>query len=142
MFSARRWLVLHRRLVSVGLTFCSVLCGLLVLSPRDGQLASTSPAGTAIAIDDDLLQFPLRLADAEVAELLNPGDVVDVIGSELRGSTSVVAVSLPVVDVPETSGGAFGAGGDGLVVVAVSAADALDLAAAAARGPLTVAVHP
>jgi hypothetical protein len=92
-----------------------------------------------------MLEFPLHLSDAAVAELLAPGDVVDVLGSELRGPTEVVAEGLRVTEIPtggDGLGASFGGSGDGLVVVAATPEDTLALAAAASRGPLTVAVHP
>jgi hypothetical protein len=134
--------VLHRRLVSAALAFCSVLFALQVLAPAGTETSRATTGANEVAIDDDLLQFPLRLSDAAVAELLSPGDVVDVFGSEVRGATTVVAQGLPVVEVPEVTGSAFGGAGDGLVVVAVSEGGAVDLAAATSRGPVTVAVHP
>lgn len=134
--------MLHRRWVSAALVFCSVLFALQVLAP--GDASSTSPHSTdqTVPVDDGLVQFPLRLSDAAVAALLAPGDRVDVYGSQLRGSTTLVAQDLVVVDVPQPVDGVFGGSGDGLVVVAVSADGALALADATSRGPVTVAVRP
>ena len=140
----RRWLILHRRWVSGVLAFCSVFCALQALAPDPNSAASTADRG-ASPIADGLLEYPVRLSDAAVAELLTPGDVIDVLGSELRGPTEVVAEGLLVTEVPTGDsgiGGSFGSDGDGLVVVAATPDDTLALAAAAARGPLTVAVHP
>ncbi|MFL6178582.1 MAG: hypothetical protein ACJ74E_01880 [Actinomycetes bacterium] len=140
----RRWLILHRRLVSGVLAFCSVFCALQVLAPDRGSDASTANRGPA-PVAEGLLAYPVRLSDAAVAELLAPGDVIDVLGSELRGPTEVVADGLLVTDVPKGDSGigsSFGSEGDGLVVVAATPDETLALAAAAARGPLTVAVHP
>lgn len=119
-----------------------MLLALQVLAPGSASPIPTGAHSAAVSVDDDLLRFPLRLSDPTVTALLSPGDVVDVLGSELRGSTTVVARALAVVDVPQAAGGAFGSGEGGLVVLAVSEPGALDLAAAAARGPVTVAVHP
>jgi hypothetical protein len=140
VFVVRRWLVLHRRFAGAALAFVAVFTALQVLAP-DQQPASGSAAVSAPEAEAGLLQLPLRLADADVAGLLTAGDVVDVIGSEARGRTTVVASSLTVVDVPKSTGG-FGTSGDGIVVVAVRSDQALTLAAAATQGPLTVAVHP
>ncbi len=140
----RRWLILHRRWVSGGLAFCSVFCALQVLAPDRDSDASTADRAPA-SVADGLLEYPVRLSDAAVAQLLAPGDVIDVLGSELRGPTEVVADELLVTDVPTGDAGigsSFGSDGDGLVVVAVTPDETLALAAAAARGPLTVAVHP
>src|SRR6185503_4037599 len=84
----RRWLILHRRWVSGGLAFCSVFCALQVLAPdRDSGASTTDRAPASVA--DGLLEYPVRLSDAAVAQLLAPGDVIDVLGSELRGPTEV-----------------------------------------------------
>lgn len=140
----RRWLRLHRRLVSGALAFCSVFCALQVLAPDRGSEASTADS-VSTPIADGLLEFPVRLSDAAVADLLAPGDVIDVLGSELRGPTEIVAEHLQVTQVPTGDSGigsSFGSDSKGLVVVAASPEETLALAAAAARGPLTVAVHP
>ena len=140
----RRWLILHRRLVSGVLAFCSVLCALQVLVPARGSDGSTTDAG-ATPIAAGMLEFPVHLSDAAVADLLAPGDVIDVLGSEVHGSTEVVAQGLLVTEVPVGDsgiGGSLSSDSDGLVVVAATPEDTLALAAAVARGPLTVAVHP
>jgi hypothetical protein len=92
-----------------------------------------------------MLEFPVHLSDAAVADMLVPGDIIDVLGSEIRGPTEVVAHALLVTEVPVGDsgiGGSLSSDGDGLVVVAATPEDTLALAAAASRGPLTVAVHP
>jgi hypothetical protein len=92
---------------------------------------STVAAGHVVA--------PLRLADAGLVELLQPGDLVDVLGADERSAEArVVAPAVRVVTVParddttstETSGG--------LVLVEVSATAATELVQAAAAGSLTV----
>ncbi len=90
---------------------------------------------------------PVRLADPAVAALLHAGDLVDVVlasGADSKAmSASVVAPSARVVTVvaagsddalEATSGPAGGA----LVVLDVPRSQALDLARAAAVGPLSV----
>jgi len=128
--------------VAAVLAFCSVLLALQVLAPHGDESSSGGGDRGGMPVDADMLQFPLRLSDEAVAELLSPGDVVDVLGSEVRGATTVVAQGLRVVEVPQSGGGSFSSDGTGLVVVAVSEPGALDLAAAVTRGPVTVAVHP
>lgn len=119
-----------------------MLLALHVLTPTGDTPSVTGRDVAGVTVDDDLLQFPLRLSDEAVAELLSPGDVVDVLGSEIRGATTVVAHDVSVVEVPPPSGAAFGSGESGLVVVAVAESTALDLAAAVTRGPVTVTLHP
>ena len=131
-------------MVSGALAFCSVFCALQVLAPDRGTDA-TAADGAATPIADGMLEFPVRLSDAAVADLLAPGDVIDVLGSELRGPTAVVAQGLTVTQVPTGDSGigsSFSSDGAGLVVVAATPEETLALAAAEARGPLTVAVHP
>ena len=86
----------------------------------------------------------MRLSDAAVTQLLSVGDVVDVLGAERDGSAMVVADRLSIIAIPDGGDDSAWSSNDdaGLVVVAASSADALEVAGAAARGPLTVAVHP
>lgn len=147
LLRVRRWLAIHRRPVSAGLAFVSVLFGLSALSqaqaPSAADASQAQASAVSAALGDGLLEVPVRLSDPAVAQLLSAGDVVDVIGAESRGATAVVAEQLTVVSVPDTdSGSAWSADGDGLVVVAASTDTALALADAASRGPVTVAVHP
>jgi hypothetical protein len=131
-------------MVSSALAFCSVFCALQVLAP-DRSTDASADDGSVTPIADGMLEFPVRLSDAAVANLLAPGDVVDVLGSELRGPTEVVAQGLTVTQVPTGDSGigsSFNSDDEDLVVVAASPEETLALAAAAARGPLTVAVHP
>jgi pilus assembly protein CpaB len=90
---------------------------------------------------------PVRLADPEVAGLLRPGDVVDVVlaGSATAGSAptaSVVAGNARVVTVVASPGdsvlGTSSGSGGALVVLDVPRDQALSLARAAALGPLSV----
>lgn len=74
--------------------------------------------------------------------MLAPGDVVDVIVADQRSVATLVAANLTVTAVPEAESGGPWADGDGLLMVAATEDEALALAGAAARGPVTVAVHP
>ncbi|WP_375423429.1 RcpC/CpaB family pilus assembly protein [uncultured Friedmanniella sp.] len=103
-----------------------VLTDLALVSAR-----TTTAAGQVVA--------PVRLADAGLAGLLHPGDLVDVIAADGQGTKArVVARAVRVVTVPvvdeTTSTEASGA----LVLVQVSAEVAPDLAQAASTGTLTV----
>ncbi len=103
-----------------------VLTALAVVSPRTG-------------VGDGQLVAPVRLADAGVVALLRAGDVVDLIGAdEQNGTASVVARSVRVVTVPDAGGADEADVTGGLLLVAVSATTATDLARAAAVGPLTL----
>ena len=90
---------------------------------------------------------PVRLADADVAGLLHAGDLVDVVlasGTDSKAvSASVVAPSARVVTVvsagsDEALGASSGPTGGALVVLDVPRGQALELARAAAVGPLSV----
>lgn len=140
LVSGRRWLTLHRRPVSGALAFLAVLLGLGALAPKDvPQAAST--AGGGAALHEGERAVPLRIDDVGIAALLTPGDVVDVVGTDARGSTSLVASDVRVTSIP-TTGSSWGDEQGGLVVVAAEPATALALAGAATRGSVTVTIHP
>jgi pilus assembly protein CpaB len=97
-----------------------------------------------------LVAAPVRIADSGVAELLRPGDRVDVLaaaGGRSGGSAppgaDVVAASVRVVTVPRQGSSALGGGGpvDGsLVVLATTPEASQRLTAAAAAAPLSVTI--
>jgi len=141
---ARRQLALHRRVVSAALAFVAVLLGLtaLVQTPEQQPSPHGSGAAPSPALLDGHLAVPVRLSDPAVAKMLTPGDVVDVMVADHRGAARLVAADLIVTAVPDAEGGSPWADGDGLVMVAATEDEALALAGATARGPVTVAVHP
>lgn len=119
-----------------------------VLTParfRGPSLVHGQPEGT--------VAVPLRLADAEAAALLSPGDRIDVVAATPEASdASVVARELAVLLAPiriETSPVLAEAGGivdttglgGGVVVLAVSPSQVPDLVAAGAQAPLWFALH-
>ena len=82
---------------------------------------------------------PLRLADAELATLLHPGDVVDVLAADPESETaSVVARAARVVTVPRFDDDAAADSSGALVLVDVDSSTAGVLARAAVSGTLTV----
>lgn len=95
--------------------------------------AALLPPGAEVAV-------PVRLAEPAVAELLRPGDRVDVLsaGPEDGGSARTVASDVVVLAVPAVE--ALTADG-ALVVVATTSGGAARLAAAAVTGRLSVAVR-
>lgn len=101
-----------------------VLTGLALLSTRAGT------PGRVIA--------PLRLADADIAALLRPGQIVDVVATDQQTTNAaVVADGVRVVTIPavgEQDGSQAGA----LVLVEVTVEEATTLARAAVSGALTV----
>lgn len=82
---------------------------------------------------------PVRLADAGLAPLLHPGDLVDVIAADDQGGRArVVARAVRLVTVPVVDAASAADVAGTLVLVQVSAEAARELAQAAASGTLTV----
>lgn len=107
--------------------------------PRHQVLTATALASTDSAMGVGHVLTPVRLADAEVVALLEPGDLVDVIASAADGgATSTVARSVRVVTVPTQDPDDQGTSTGALVVLDVVDHDAEPLARAAATGNLTV----
>ena len=109
-----------------------VLTDVRVLGPRLAE----SVAGPDARI------VPLPLADSAVLDLVRPGDVVDVLaaGTEADARPQLVATDAVVVLVSEKPKGA-GAGGDRVVLVAVGAHAANQVAAAALLQTVTLTFH-
>jgi len=141
----RRQLALHRRTVSAALAFVAVLVGLTALAQSPEQQGLSHGSGTTPPTDALLaghLAVPVRLSDPAVTKMLAPGDVVDVIVADQAGAARLVAADLTVTAVPNAEGGGPWTNSDGLVMVAATEDEALALAGATARGPVTVALHP
>jgi pilus assembly protein CpaB len=85
--------------------------------------------------------MPRRIDDAGIASLLTPGDIIDVVGTDQRGATSLIATGVRVTSVP-TPGSSWSGDDGGLVVVAAEPTTALAIAGASARGSVTVTIHP
>ena len=143
--AVHRRLVLHRRPLSATFAFLSVL---LALAAITGGTPGASPdhAGSPVSGGDGApigtgqVEVPVRLSDPSVASVVTPGDVVDVVVADQRSAASVVAAEVVVTTVPTESSGPWPSG-DGLLVVAATDDQALALAGAAARGPVTIILH-
>jgi pilus assembly protein CpaB len=108
-------------------------------APRHQVLTATALASVDSAVGVGHVLAPLRLSDADVVDLLAPGDLVDVIVSAADGgATSTVARSARVVTVPARDPDDQGVTAGALVVLDVAQDDAEPLARAAATGSLTV----
>ena len=112
-----------------------VLTDVRVLGPRLAE----SVAGPDARI------VPLPLADSALLDLVRPGDVVDVLAAGAEGSDAdarpqLVATDAVVVLVSEKPKGA-GSGSDRVVLVAVAAHAANDVAAAALLQTVTLTFH-
>jgi hypothetical protein len=136
--------VRHRRPISAGLAFLSVLLGLTAVIGSSGSSAPVSgqTADASSLTNAGQVEVPIRLADPAVAAVVRPGDVVDVIASDRGASARVVAARVTVTRLPETGGDGLWGTRDGLVMVASDEDEALALAGAAARGPVTIVIHP
>jgi Flp pilus assembly protein CpaB len=108
-----------------------VLTDVRVLGPRLAQ----SAAGPDARI------VPLHLADSALLDLTRPGDVVDVLAaSDDETDPRVVATDAVVVLVSEKQKGP-GAGGDRVVLVALPARAANDVAGATLMQTVTLTFH-
>lgn len=104
-------------------------------------LLGTSTGGTEGP--DDLVAAPVRLADAATTALVGVGDVVDVLAADSSGTARVVAPAARVLAVPQPPRDDLAplSGEGALLVLAVPAGTAADLAAAATRGPLSITMR-
>lgn len=103
-----------------------MMTGLTLVSTR-----SALPRGHVVA--------PLRLADADLAALLRPGEVVDVIAADSQSpKASVVASGVRVVTVPAVADKDTQTQSGALVLVEVDPAQAALIARAAVSGTLTI----
>ncbi|MCZ4541547.1 MULTISPECIES: hypothetical protein [Dietzia] len=133
----------RRRAVRIGLAAALVVAAPFV--DRSGAPDPADPTAPAAAAGpgDDPARGPVRvvpvpLADPTVADLLRPGDLVDLVGTtELAPGQppALVAHAARVRDAP------VGRSGARSLLVEVPAADAARLAATAAGTPLAVVVH-
>jgi Flp pilus assembly protein CpaB len=96
------------------------------------ELTEGEPGRTAV---------PVRLPDAAMVDLLEVGDVIDLVATDPQGSgASVVAGGVPVLAIPPTGAVTAGDGQPGaLVVVGASPADLTAIADAGVRLFLTFA---
>lgn len=107
--------------------------------PRHQVLTAPALASVDAAVGVGRVLAPVRLADADVAALLEPGDLVDVIASAADGgATSTVSRSVRVVTVPAQDPDEQGTATGALVLLDIGDRDAEPLARAAATGSLTV----
>jgi Flp pilus assembly protein CpaB len=91
---------------------------------------------------DDLLAVPVRIADPGAVSIARPGELVDLIAAPVNGQgvAGPIATGVPVLSVPAHTEGGLHADG-ALLVVAVTAAQAADLAEAAVTARISVAVR-
>ena len=150
----RRHLRLARIAVASGLVRAAPFAGRAAHDPPSdpprsagsGPSAGTAPAGGSdegVGGDDRPIRgVPVPLADPALAELLQPGDLVDLVGTADTGPAGdpgavpvLVARAVRVRNTPDTRGGGR------TILVEVPVADAARVAATAAGTPLAVPVH-
>jgi pilus assembly protein CpaB len=123
----------------------TVVLGRRVIGPvAEGQvLTALDLLGTSPGIRPGHVIAPLRLADPEVAVLLQPGALIDVIAADQEGGqASVVAAGVTVLTVPAPPFEEAARTADGaLVLVEVESKAAVLLAAAAANSRITAVLH-
>ena len=83
---------------------------------------------------------PVRLADAGLAAVLRPGDLIDIVAADGQGGpATTVARGVRLVTIPATDGSARADSGAGvLLLIEVEPETALDLARAGSSSSLTV----
>lgn len=124
----------------------------VVSAVRAGELLTDARlVGRALlrGLPTGLVAAPVRVADAEAAALVQPGDTVDVLaspatpGAEAVTQARVVAAAVQVLSVPRSESSRLGAGlGDGsLLLVATTGPTAARLAAAAVTDRLSLVIH-
>ena len=109
----------------------------------EGQvLTALDLSGTSWGIGPGHVIAPLRLADPEVAVLLQPGSIINVIAADPEGQANVVAAGVRVLLVPAPPAGEGARTADGaLVLVDVDAETATLLAQAAATTRISVVLR-
>lgn len=85
-----------------------------------------------------MVATPVRIADADVARLLSPGDVVDVLAAFEEQSDHALTVAQDVTIVTKSSGRSTEGA---LLVLATTTGQAAQLAQAQSRGRLSVTIH-
>jgi hypothetical protein len=119
-----------------------VLVGQTLAAPiaRRQVLTSLAVISTKASVADGNVLAPLRLADAELAALLHPGDVVDVLAADpqSRSAATVVQRDVPVLAIPRPDDSTPGPTSGALVVLGVSRASARILAQASVTEVLSV----
>jgi pilus assembly protein CpaB len=112
---------------------------------RGEALTDVRLVGAALfsSVGSGQVAAPVRIADAGVARLLQPGDVIDVFASNDRttGAAAIVATSARVLAVPSAAGTDGGLDDGALIVVATTPETAALLAKTAVSARLSVAIR-
>jgi len=137
-----RYLRRHRRPVAAALAGTGVLLAVSTLRPAPVVLVDPGPSPSSLRTGE--VAVPVALASAAIARTLSTGDVIDVVGisgteSGVTGA-AIVAASTRVIEVDD-SGAGFGSSASAVVLLAVREADALDLTAISAQGPVSILIR-
>lgn len=134
----RRTLRRRRRPIAAALAAIAVLLLVTAVRPAPAVVGDEASVTDSTSARIGESRVPVTLASAAIAATLAQGDVIDLVDvSDVQAQ--VVARGARVV--------ALGSGGSALstsspvIVVAVPEADALDVTAATARGPLAIVIH-
>ncbi|WP_433419388.1 SAF domain-containing protein [Microtetraspora malaysiensis] len=120
----------------------SVVGGVLSGPVRRGELLTDVRLlgrGFLAALGSGLVATPVRIADADAATLLSPGDVVDVLAAFGQETAQAVTVAREVAVVTRPVTGTIEGA---LLVLATTSEQALALARAQSASRLSVTVHP
>jgi hypothetical protein len=120
----------YRRPIAAVLAACSVLMIIAAVRPAPPVVVTEIPSLRAGEVG-----APVTLTSSGVAAAVQPGDVIDVIALEGSPEAAIPVVIASKVRVIEARDSA-------LLVLAVNAEQALELAAAGFGLPLTVTIHP
>jgi hypothetical protein len=140
----RRRIRRHRRPLAAALAAAGVLVALTALRAPVPATSATGP-DTTVAADPTALRpgeasVPVLLGSSALAGVLQPGDVVDLVAASPTGEPEIVAAGVRVLERPSGGSGLAPSSG-GLVVVAVAADDAVDVAVTSSRDDLTVVIR-
>ncbi|MGF0227140.1 hypothetical protein ACQR3Q_15390 [Dietzia natronolimnaea] len=128
----------RRRAARIALAAALVMAAPFV-GRQDPEEATSPPPAAARHLDHrDVRVVPVPLADPAVADLLHPGDLVDLVGPADPDSPTGPAVVARAVRVRDTPAGRVGSRS---ILVEVPESDAARLASTAAGTPLAVLVH-
>lgn len=130
------------------LTSSREVVGRVLVAPLPSRaiVTSLSLLSAKRSVRAGLVLAPVRLADDEIAGLVEVGSVIDLFGGSPDGAVGRVATNVRVVTVLPPSSAASGAfssdSGTGPVVLVEVAPSLVErLVAASAQGPLQVALH-
>ena len=131
----------HRRILAA---VCAGLATLLILSTVVDSAAPAAPfvidSRPAQQLSAGEVAVPILLADAKLAEGVDPGDVGDLVALSDLSPATVIAQHARVL-AKGSSGSTFTASQAQMLVVAVAKAEALSVAAAGAAAALTLVMQ-